>query len=102
MASTSVVPNALFPELCLWVCVDPGGTLKNALRTQVTLISWERTGDEAVALVTGDQGLKAVRPRPPRNPDVLCVSPSWLLGTHKDLSLTAVAVLSCLWKDVLL
>lgn len=97
MASTSVVPNVLFPEPCWWVCVDLGGTLKNAMRTQVTLISWERTGDEAVALVTGGRGLRAVRPQPPRNPDVLCVSPSWLLGTHEDLSLTAVAVLSCLY-----
>lgn len=102
MASTSVVPNVLFPEPCLWVCVDPGGTLKNAMRIQVTFISWERTGDEAVALVTGGQGLRAVRPQPPRNPDVLCVSPSWLLGTHEDLSHSSGSAVLSLWKDVLL
>ena len=44
-----------------------------------------------------------MRPQPPRNPDVLCMSPSWLLGTHERLSphSSGGAVLS-LWKDVLL
>lgn len=87
----------------MWVCVDLGGTLKNAMRTQVTFISLERTGDEAAALVTGGRCPRAMRPQPPRNPDVLCVSPSWLLGMHEDLSpySSGGAVLS-LWKDVLL